>query len=113
MGRTIAIRARHRLDLTPRQARAIPCGPRRFDRMTGGIATMLLEGTTMVVSGVGPGLGREIAEAAGRDGASVVIGARIEANLKAAAEAIDPTGERVAFRVTDITKPDDCDALVD
>ena len=44
---------------------------------------MLLEGTTMVVSGVGPGLGREIAEAAGRDGANVVIGARTEANLKA------------------------------
>jgi NAD(P)-dependent dehydrogenase (short-subunit alcohol dehydrogenase family) len=74
---------------------------------------MLLEGTTMVVSGVGPGLGREIAEAAGRDGANVVIGARTEANLEAAADAIDPTGERVAWRVTDITKPEDCDALVD
>ena len=74
---------------------------------------MLLEGTTMVVSGVGPGLGREIAEAAGREGANVVIGARTEANLKAAADAIDPSGERVAWRVTDITRPEDCDALAD
>ena len=74
---------------------------------------MLLEGTTMIVSGVGPGLGREIAEAAGREGANVVIGARTEANLKAAADAIDPSGERVAWRVTDITRSEDCDALVD
>jgi NAD(P)-dependent dehydrogenase (short-subunit alcohol dehydrogenase family) len=74
---------------------------------------MLLEGKTMVVSGVGPGLGREIAEAAGREGANVVIGARTEANLKAAADAIDASGERVAWRVTDITKPEDCDALAE
>ena len=36
-------------------------------------ATVLLEGKVMVVSGVGPGLGREIAVAAVRDGASVMM----------------------------------------
>ena len=46
---------------------------------------MLLEGTTMVVSGVGPGLGREIAATAVREGASVMMGARREENLEAAA----------------------------
>jgi NAD(P)-dependent dehydrogenase (short-subunit alcohol dehydrogenase family) len=73
---------------------------------------VLLEGTTMVVSGVGPGLGREIASAAYREGASVMMGARREANLRAAAESIDPSGERVAWQRTDITVPADCDRLI-
>ena len=70
---------------------------------------MLLEGTTMVVSGVGPGLGREIASAAHREGASVMMGARREENLRAAADSIDPSGERIAWQRTDITVPADCD----
>jgi NAD(P)-dependent dehydrogenase (short-subunit alcohol dehydrogenase family) len=74
---------------------------------------VLLEGTTMVVSGVGPGLGREIAEAAHREGASVMMGARREENLRAAADSIDPSGERVGWRRTDITVPEDCDRLID
>ncbi|HWC37235.1 MAG TPA: SDR family NAD(P)-dependent oxidoreductase, partial [Acidimicrobiales bacterium] len=74
--------------------------------------TPLLEGRTMVVSGVGPGLGREIATIAAREGANVVMGARREANLRDAAEQIDASGTRVAWRQTDITKPDDCDGLV-
>ena len=74
---------------------------------------MLLEGTTMVVSGVGPGLGREIAAIALREGASVMLGARREENLKAAAAELDPSGERVVWRRTDITDPAACTALVD
>lgn len=72
---------------------------------------MILEGKTVVVSGVGPGLGREIAVAAARDGANVVLGARTEANLEAAAAEIDPSGERVAWAVTDITDREQCRAL--
>jgi NAD(P)-dependent dehydrogenase (short-subunit alcohol dehydrogenase family) len=72
---------------------------------------MILEGKTVVVSGVGPGLGREIAAAAGRDGANTVLGARTEANLEKAAESIDPSGERVAWAVTDITDPAQCQRL--
>jgi NAD(P)-dependent dehydrogenase (short-subunit alcohol dehydrogenase family) len=75
-------------------------------------AAPLLEGRTMVVSGVGPGLGREIAAIAVREGANVAMGARREANLRHAAEEIDASGARVAWRQTDITKPDDCDGLV-
>lgn len=74
---------------------------------------MLLEGKVMVVSGVGPGLGREIAAAAVRDGASVMMGARTEANLKAAADEIDPSGERVGWQVTDITDAEQCQRLAD
>ena len=73
---------------------------------------MMLEGKTVIVSGVGPGLGREIAAAAARDGANVVMGARTEANLVKAAEEIDPDGKRVAWHVTDITDPAQCAALV-
>jgi len=74
---------------------------------------MLLEGKVMVVSGVGPGLGREIAAAAVRDGASVMMGARTQANLEAATEEIDPSGERVGWQVTDITDAAQCKRLAD
>jgi NAD(P)-dependent dehydrogenase (short-subunit alcohol dehydrogenase family) len=74
---------------------------------------MLLENKVVVVSGVGPGLGREIAVAAAREGASVMMGARTEANLKAAAEEIDPSGERVGYSVTDITDASQCQRLAD
>jgi NAD(P)-dependent dehydrogenase (short-subunit alcohol dehydrogenase family) len=74
---------------------------------------VLLEGKTMVVSGVGPGLGREIAVVAAREGANVMMGARREENLQAAADEIDPAGERVAWTRTDITDPEQCKRLVD
>ena len=74
---------------------------------------MILDGTTMIVSGVGPGLGREIAAAAVRDGANVVLGARTESNLVKAAEEIDPTGEHVEWAVTDVTDPAQCQRLAD
>jgi NAD(P)-dependent dehydrogenase (short-subunit alcohol dehydrogenase family) len=73
---------------------------------------MILKDKTVVVSGVGPGLGREIAVAAARDGANTVLGARTEANLAKAAADIDPSGERVAWAVTDITDPTQCERLV-
>ena len=73
---------------------------------------MLLRGTTMVVAGVGPGLGREIVAIALREGASVMMGARREENLQAVAAELDPSGERVAWRRTDITDPAACQALV-
>ncbi len=72
---------------------------------------MILEGKTMVVSGVGSGLGREIAVAAAREGAHVALGARTEANLEKAAAEIDPSGSRVAWAVTDITDLAQCERL--
>jgi len=73
---------------------------------------VLLEGKVIIVSGVGPGLGREVALAAARDGAAVVLGARREANLEAAAAEIDPKGETVAWKATDIRDEAQCQALV-
>ena len=74
---------------------------------------MLLEDKVVIVSGVGPGLGREVAAAAARDGASVVLGARRQANLEAAAAEIDPDGKTVAWKVTDICDEAQCEALVE
>jgi NAD(P)-dependent dehydrogenase (short-subunit alcohol dehydrogenase family) len=72
----------------------------------------LLEGKTVVVSGVGTGLGREIAVAARRDGANVVLGARTEANLAAVADELDPSGTHVRYVVTDIMDRQACAALI-
>ena len=72
---------------------------------------MLLQGKTVIVSGVGEGLGREVAQAAYDQGANVVLGARTEAKLAKAAAEFDAA--RVAYAPTDITSEDDCQGLVD
>ena len=72
----------------------------------------LLDGRTVVVSGVGPGLGQQVAVRAAREGANVVLGARTEENLaKAAAEVETEHPGRVAWRSTDIAEPEACDRL--
>ncbi|NBM20455.1 SDR family oxidoreductase [Streptomyces sp. GC420] len=72
---------------------------------------MLLRGKTVIVSGVGPGLGHQVAALAARDGADVVLGARTKENLAKAAAAIDPDGAHTAWRPTDITDEAQCEAL--
>ncbi|MFE0173841.1 SDR family oxidoreductase [Streptomyces sp. NPDC059002] len=71
----------------------------------------LLEGKTVVVSGVGAGLGHQVAAAVVRDGGNAVLGARTEANLAKSAAEIDPAGTRTAYRATDITDEAQCEAL--
>ncbi|WP_413758523.1 SDR family oxidoreductase [Streptomyces sp. MMBL 11-3] len=71
----------------------------------------LLEGKTVVVSGVGAGLGHRVAAAVVRDGGNAVLGARTEANLAKAAAELDPGGARTAYRATDITDEGRCEAL--
>ncbi|MGW7088630.1 SDR family oxidoreductase [Streptomyces sp. NPDC054871] len=71
----------------------------------------LLEGKTVVVSGVGAGLGHQVAAAVVRDGGNAVLGARTEANLAKSAGEIDPEGAHTAYRPTDITDEGQCEAL--
>jgi len=73
---------------------------------------MILKDKVVLVSGVGPGLGREIASAALRDGASAVLAARKQEKLEGIAAELDPSGKRVACCPTDITNPAQCEALV-
>ncbi|WP_338672163.1 SDR family oxidoreductase [Streptomyces sp. SCSIO 30461] len=72
---------------------------------------MLLQGKTVIVSGVGAGLGHQVAATVVRDGGNAVLGARTTANLAKSAAQIDPTGSRTARRPTDITDEGQCDAL--
>jgi NAD(P)-dependent dehydrogenase (short-subunit alcohol dehydrogenase family) len=73
---------------------------------------VVLADKTVIVSGVGPGLGGEVARIAVRDGARVVIGARNAEKLAGIAKELDPSGDRVASHAFDITDADACAALV-
>ena len=70
-----------------------------------------LDGRTVVVSGVGPGLGREIATTVVRAGGSVVLGARRAEVL--ATVAADLPADRVTWQATDITAAGDPERLVE
>lgn len=72
-----------------------------------------LEGRTVVISGVGSGLGRETALVAAREGGNVVLGARTEANLAAVADEVTAAGGAAAYVRTDVSVEADCQALVD
>jgi NAD(P)-dependent dehydrogenase (short-subunit alcohol dehydrogenase family) len=72
----------------------------------------LLTGRVVVVSGVGPGLGRRIAEGAGAAGASVALGARSVDYLEELAAALKEAGVPVVHRRSDVTASADCRDLV-
>lgn len=74
---------------------------------------MLLEGRVAIVSGVGPGIGREAALAFAREGAHVVLGARTEERLREVAADVEALGRKAVWRATNIVEEDDCRALAD
>ncbi|MFR9752333.1 SDR family oxidoreductase [Nocardia sp. 004] len=63
---------------------------------------MLLRDKVVVVSGVGPGLGRAIAVQSAKAGADLVLAARTEARLTEVAKEITELGRRAVVAVTDI-----------
>jgi len=73
---------------------------------------MLLQNATVLITGVGTGLGRECALAARREGARVVIAARSADTLAEITTEVDPTGETVLSHPVDLTDADGCEALV-
>lgn len=77
---------------------------------------MLLQDKVVIVSGIGPGLGQELAVLAAREGAgAVVLAARTAHKLDAAEQAIDALGlgTRVLKVTTDIADRQQCQALAD
>jgi len=73
---------------------------------------MILNNQTILVSGVGPGLGSEIAARVLRDGGTVVIGARQADKLDAIAKQLDPSGERVLAHAFNITDESSCAEII-
>jgi len=71
-----------------------------------------LEGKVAVVTGASSGLGVAFATALAEAGADVAIGARREDRLAETAAAVEKTGRSVVVRRTDVTRIEDCDALV-
>src|SRR5690606_12101116 len=64
-----------------------------------------------IVSGVGPGLGREVALALARAGADVVLAARTAERLAEVGEAVRAAGRRALEVPTDLTRSADCRRL--
>jgi NAD(P)-dependent dehydrogenase (short-subunit alcohol dehydrogenase family) len=77
-----------------------------------GAASGLLAGKVCVVSGVGPGLGRQAARALAAHGADVVLAARREANLQEVLAEVIALGARALAVPTNIVDPDACAALM-
>ena len=73
----------------------------------------LLQDKVVVLSGVGPGLGRSLGEEAARMGADLVLASRTQKRLDRMAEVVRSHGRRALVVPTDINDPDACQALVD
>lgn len=74
---------------------------------------MLLQGKSVVVNGVGPGLGQALARLAASEGARVALGARSADYLEAVAGEVREAGGEAVWCATDITQADQCLALAD
>ncbi|MEM9174408.1 MAG: SDR family oxidoreductase [Myxococcota bacterium] len=73
---------------------------------------MILKDKVVIVSGIGPGLGQELALNAGREGARVVLAARTQSFLEEVDAEVKKTGAETLVVATDITKPEETANLV-
>lgn len=73
----------------------------------------LLEDRVVLVSGVGPGLGRAVAAAVLREGGAVALGDLDGARATAIRDELDPSGRRSLVSALDITSEASCLALVE
>jgi len=72
----------------------------------------LLSGKVCVVSGVGPGLGRQAAKALAAHGADLVLAARRQSTLDDVLAEVSMLGARAVAVPTDITDPEACARLM-
>ena len=69
---------------------------------------MMLEGRTAVVTGIGPGMGRDISLGLAREGADIALVARSDKVLPAVAEEVEALGRRAVAVYGNIADADDC-----
>ena len=72
-----------------------------------------LDGKVAIVTGASSGLGVAFARGLAEAGADIVIGARRKDRLEETRALVEETGRRCVAVVTDVTKPEDCQALVE
>jgi NAD(P)-dependent dehydrogenase (short-subunit alcohol dehydrogenase family) len=72
-----------------------------------------LDGRTAIVTGASSGLGPSFALALAEAGANVALAARREERLAETRKMVEGTGRRAIAVRTDVTSPEDCQALVD
>jgi NAD(P)-dependent dehydrogenase (short-subunit alcohol dehydrogenase family) len=72
-----------------------------------------LDGRTAIVTGASSGLGPVFARALAEAGADVALGARREDRLADSRKLVEHAGRRAITVRTDVTRPEDCQALVD
>ncbi len=78
----------------------------------GAMATGLLAGKVCVISGVGPGLGRQAARALAAHGGDLVLAARRQANLERVLAEVHALGARAIAVPTNIVDEDACAGLM-
>lgn len=74
--------------------------------------TQLMAGRTAIISGAGPGMGRDIALLLAEHGAQVVLGARTLSGCEAVADEIEAAGGRALPVALDVTDSASCEAAV-
>ena len=72
-----------------------------------------LKGKVVVITGASSGIGEAMAKLYAKMGAKVVLGARSEEKLALLTEEIVKEGGEAAYCATDVTKAEDCKALID
>ncbi|HTR71833.1 MAG TPA: SDR family oxidoreductase [Mycobacteriales bacterium] len=72
-----------------------------------------LEGRVAVITGGGTGIGRGTALVLAEHGADVVLAARRPEPLESTAAEVEAFGRRALAVPTDVTRPDQCEALID